>query len=662
MAKYLINDTTLQSIADAIRAKKGTSGSITVSDFANQISSIEGGGGGGTTTECTRKHVIELEAPPRDEAVEGEVYRVKSKALLSVGVFTDDKFIPDYFDFIADVFGEPLPDGLYIYVKTATDLPTGDNLPSAIKAHEAGFAYVEDEDMLYGCTSESGQWERISEETDSDLSYMGSVNSGELPTEPGVYAVLGYKNAEFYEVVPESSKLVCRMGLGVTEVSNIVPLELKIVPTKPTEDIVTSSESFYCFYYIEDEDNLFIHDGVNWVGAGESTEFSGSTFGGFIDSEAQVTDENALYILGNPRGIVRHVHPDGTIYITESDTYDVSDYAVVNVNIPDTAVYGIRKIVLSNLPDSITVPINFTTTYEGETVKCIGMYVEYDWFDACYRLHYNREDGGSIQVYDGMGGWLPSPESLWVDFGPEPQFVPGSFGDFISQAIPVFDIVKLEDYEFVVNGVGYQAKPAMNWHEFALDSKHQTEGFYADYSYVTKDGQQLYCNGTSVNWLDLIINGAIYTSRVQIAFTVDGVHYYAEQDMTWADWVNDAEYPIGDIYINADSGVGYMCVRNIGPIYHNGTKVVAGDAIISGAAYTTDNTIAFTIDSISYKADKGMTWSEWIASGYNTGSRYMDKEGEVFDTQAGCYVCLPNGNHVAAAAEITDGAEYILPV
>lgn len=150
--------------------------------------------------------------------------------------------------------------------------------------------------------------------------------------------------------------------------------------------------------------------------------------------------------------------------------------------------------------------------------------------------------------------------------------------------------------------------------------------------------------------------------RLPITFTVDGTAYQAAKGMKWYEWINDAEYPIGDIYINADSGVGYMCVRNIGPIYHNGTKVVAGDAIISGAAYTTDNTITFTIDSISYKADKGMTWSEWIVSGHNTGSRYMSMEGEVFDTQAGCYVCLPNGNHVSDAAEITDGAEYILPV
>ena len=43
MAEYLINDTTLEDIADSIRAKDGTSADIQVSDYATRIQNIPSG-------------------------------------------------------------------------------------------------------------------------------------------------------------------------------------------------------------------------------------------------------------------------------------------------------------------------------------------------------------------------------------------------------------------------------------------------------------------------------------------------------------------------------------------------------------------------------------------------------------------------------------------
>lgn len=45
--KYTINDTTLTSIADAIRAKGGTTAALTPSQMAEAIAAIQAGGGGG---------------------------------------------------------------------------------------------------------------------------------------------------------------------------------------------------------------------------------------------------------------------------------------------------------------------------------------------------------------------------------------------------------------------------------------------------------------------------------------------------------------------------------------------------------------------------------------------------------------------------------------
>ena len=54
MAKYTINDTTLTSIADAIRAKGGTSAALTPAQMAEAISAIQAGGGGGGTTPSAK--------------------------------------------------------------------------------------------------------------------------------------------------------------------------------------------------------------------------------------------------------------------------------------------------------------------------------------------------------------------------------------------------------------------------------------------------------------------------------------------------------------------------------------------------------------------------------------------------------------------------------
>ena len=66
MSQFIINDSTLTAIANAIRTKKGTSSPIAVSDFATEIASISGGGGAfangtvtitsGTTDPVTVEH------------------------------------------------------------------------------------------------------------------------------------------------------------------------------------------------------------------------------------------------------------------------------------------------------------------------------------------------------------------------------------------------------------------------------------------------------------------------------------------------------------------------------------------------------------------------------------------------------------------------------
>ena len=55
-----------------------------------------------------------------------------------------------------------------------------------------------------------------------------------------------------------------------------------------------------------------------------------------------------------------------------------------------------------------------------------------------------------------------------------------------------------------------------------------------------------------------------------------------------------------------------------------------------------------------------MLWWEWIESDYNSDSRYIRMESDIWDTEDSKYVCLSDGSHVASAAEIESGDVYTL--
>ena len=47
----------------------------------------------------------------------------------------------------------------------------------------------------------------------------------------------------------------------------------------------------------------------------------------------------------------------------------------------------------------------------------------------------------------------------------------------------------------------------------------------------------------------------------------------------------------------------------------------------------------FTIDDVSYQADEGMTWGEWIESAYNTGGFENDEYIGVWDPDTTKNIC-----------------------
>ena len=88
------------------------------------------------------------------------------------------------------------------------------------------------------------------------------------------------------------------------------------------------------------------------------------------------------------------------------------------------------------------------------------------------------------------------------------------------------------------------------------------------------------------------------------------------------------------------------------------------DTYENGALYMVEeDLISFTIDGVSYQAEEGMTWDEWVSSSYNT-----DNYGVIYDG-----LISPKGDHLmgwvsysnirvtSVYAIVPDRAYYVQP-
>ncbi len=90
----------------------------------------------------------------------------------------------------------------------------------------------------------------------------------------------------------------------------------------------------------------------------------------------------------------------------------------------------------------------------------------------------------------------------------------------------------------------------------------------------------------------------------------------------------------------------------------SGTVTPPTDPDEGGAVEPGEGQISFTIDGISYLADEGMTWGEWVESEYNTDGFVTDPEstGNSLFTAEGRQVLNKNGGYCYAAHLIANSA------
>ena len=158
-------------------------------------------------------------------------------------------------------------------------------------------------------------------------------------------------------------------------------------------------------------------------------------------------------------------------------------------------------------------------------------------------------------------------------------------------------------------------------------------------------------------------------------FTLDSSTYYVLVPDNTANLTLSSYFTSGKDYIlvgSTYSSANYFQLFMNNPMFHfDGTNLTAWDSwnasqsggggvgISSVEIEEVVATINFTISSTSYTADDGMTWTEWVASAYNTDSWYIVSNQVQKDGAGGSYAVI---NTVVPSDTIVDGGSYTVSV
>jgi hypothetical protein len=175
------------------------------------------------------------------------------------------------------------------------------------------------------------------------------IEVDELP-ETGEEGVVYKCGDSFYQWVKEFKDIITLQSNGDTlsfvgtyEALGTATFVLYYVKTKPTENIQavdqTTMPMIFPFYYVEDEDNIFLYGDSEGTGTNEwvllTVISEDLTYQGVITDASEATVVDGIYALVSD-GWKEYLAPSGSIAINKKGTYNVSQYVNAIVEVPSS--------------------------------------------------------------------------------------------------------------------------------------------------------------------------------------------------------------------------------------------------------------------------------------------------------------------------------------
>lgn len=419
IAEIIYNGETIAQLNAGETATLPCKETVMASDLVVKVN--EGAG------NCSGEHVIEVEELPSENIDANAIYKI-SGSFSDVLVYVSADMSMSYVE-LAAAEGVACSCNT-IPTKTSSGIKIT-NLASDSTEPSIHFYYIKDENdvFMYGDIEGTGtnDWISFSAMMGGSFLFQGTITDVSEASVQGYYAV--GEDAKYYRYGLGGGKafadLILQDGdttMSYKESTNTT-FHFRYETTRPTSDILESTDTDTYLYYIEDENIVTTYENGDWT-----TTFAVTV----ISNKNEISEDGFYAVIQETSGWLELGGASGSLTITENGTFDVSGKAGVVVAVD-------RIIKVSTLPTSdiktdafyrcggalyryieseacgtwvlnneIVAPSGCSMVFECDGVIYTGLYQSLNE----YAYYYNYVDGKDINLTTYW--WMDMP-SGWVD-------------------------------------------------------------------------------------------------------------------------------------------------------------------------------------------------------------------------------------------------------